>query len=111
MNQPHIKSTTISSPGDKFVFVEEGERERGINVNSWVFQPYLDNGQIMDKLGLFHRDRSIMGYADGHAEKHKWMDEDFIEASEAGIVDDIWLDPESEDYLYLKRRFTYLRED
>lgn len=107
---PHIKSTTIPAPGSKFVMVEEGERERGINVNSWVFQPQLNNGQIMDKLGLFHWDRSIMGFADGHAEKHKWLDKKLIEASEAGFVDQITLDPASEDYRYLLQNFTYLRE-
>jgi prepilin-type N-terminal cleavage/methylation domain-containing protein/prepilin-type processing-associated H-X9-DG protein len=106
---PHVKSTTIRSPGDKYVFVEEGERSRGINLNSWVFQPQLDNGRIMDKLGLFHGNRSIMGYADGHAEKHLWKDEAFIKASQTGAVGDITLDVRSEDYQYLKQSFTYLR--
>lgn len=107
---PHLKSTTIPSPGTKFVFVEEGEQERGINVNSWVFQSQLNNGEIMDKLGLFHGDQSSMGFADGHAEKYRWRDKRLIEASEAGTVERITLDPSSEDYQYLLRNFAYLRK-
>jgi prepilin-type N-terminal cleavage/methylation domain-containing protein/prepilin-type processing-associated H-X9-DG protein len=106
---PHTKMTTIKTPGSKFIFLEEGEEQRGFNLNSWVFKPQLNN-VLTDSLGFFHGDRSIIGYADGHAEKHIWKDKDIIDRSKAGAAGDFVVsDAASLDLAFLKQGFTYLR--
>lgn len=106
---PRTKSTTIPNPGNKYVFVEEGELQRGFNLNSWVFKPQLYN-KLTDSLGFFHGDKSIMGFADGHGEKHLWWDKDIIDRSRSGAAGDFEVsDPESNDMVFLRQNFTYER--
>ena len=106
---PHTKITTIPNPGNKYVFLEEGERHRGYNLNAWVFKPLLYD-KLTDSLGFFHGDKSIMGFADGHAEKHIWWDKDIIDRSRDGAAGDFTVsNPESEDMVFLRQNFTYER--
>ena len=62
----------ISSPGTKIVFVEESD-DRGWNMGSWVIDPGNPDCWI-DPLAGWHNDRSTVGFADGHSEKHQWED-------------------------------------
>ncbi|MCI0499066.1 MAG: type II secretion system GspH family protein [Planctomycetales bacterium] len=102
---PHIKLATIPTPGNKYVFVEEGELQRGFNLNAWAFRPQIE-GELMDPLGFFHGEKSIMGFADGHAEKHRWRDEKLIKKAWEGHAGVSSIDPKSPDYLFLKQSFT-----
>ena len=106
---PHTKITTIPNPGNKYVFVEEGELLRGFNLNAWVFRPQYYS-ELMDSLGFFHGDKSIMGFANGHAEKHLWWDKDIIDRSREGQAGSFTVsDPESKDMVFLRQNFTYER--
>ncbi|MHC4640145.1 MAG: type II secretion system protein [Planctomycetota bacterium] len=67
----------IRSPGTKFVFLEESD-SRGWNMGSWVINPNNQDCWV-DPLAGWHNDRSTMGFADGHAEKHKWEDQRTID--------------------------------
>lgn len=73
------KYSEIFQPATKYVFVEEAD-PRGWNKGSWVLDP---RGQAwVDPLAVWHsRARSSLGYADGHAEIHKWVDRSTIEMS------------------------------
>lgn len=73
------KYTEIENPGAKYVFVEEAD-PRGWNMGSWVVRPTGDNW--IDPLAIWHNKRSSLGWADGHAEKHRWLDPRTIEMSE-----------------------------
>ncbi len=73
------KYSDILQPATKYVFVEEAD-PRGWNRGSWVLNPY--GGTWVDPLAIWHsRARSTLGYADGHAEIHHWVDESSMEMS------------------------------
>jgi len=73
------KYTEIKSPAFKYVFVEESDN-RGWNMGSWVVNPTGDSW--IDPLSIWHNKRSCLGFADIHAEKHKWLDKRTIQMSE-----------------------------
>ncbi len=78
------KISGMKSPGDKYVMIEESDG-RGYNINSWIVDPDMTGGSgWVDPVAIWHNERSNLGYADGHAEKHRWVDETTIEAAREG---------------------------
>ncbi|MBN1360462.1 MAG: type II secretion system protein [Sedimentisphaerales bacterium] len=77
------KYSDIKRPAERYIFVEEID-PRGSNVGSWQLQisPRL---QFIDPMAMWHRRQSSIGYADGHAEMHKWNDARFIEWCEQAM--------------------------
>ena len=77
---PAEKYSEILQHGSKYVFVEEAD-PRGWNKGSWVLNPL---GELwVDPLAVWHsRSKSTLGYADGHAEIHRWVDQSTIGMSE-----------------------------
>ncbi len=74
-----VRYSDISQPATKYVFVEEAD-PRGWNRGSWVLNP--NGGTWVDPLAIWHsRARSTLGYADGHAEIHHWVDRSSVEMS------------------------------
>lgn len=70
------KTNEITTPGSKIVFVEETEGS-GYNENTWnlyLMGTAFPNYWMGDPLSCVHNQRSTMGFADGHAEKHQWKD-------------------------------------
>jgi prepilin-type processing-associated H-X9-DG protein len=91
------KLSEISNSARYYVFVEEehngsryGENEGGwhlpfdgnanrlINPSSWTFY---------DPLASYHVKSSTFGFADGHAEKHKWRDQQTLEFIRVNAAD------------------------
>ncbi len=66
----------IKRPAAKYVFLEDID-PRGFNTGSWCmnFSPL----SWVDPLAMWHNERSSIGYADGHAEMHRWSDRSFID--------------------------------
>lgn len=82
------KMNDIRNPGGKVVFIENVDR-RGWVMGSWLMNPLIPgiaSPSWVDPLGVWHRDRGTIGYADGHAEMQVWVDESTIENAEAGYV-------------------------
>ncbi len=77
------KISGMKSPGDKYVLVEEADG-RGYNINSWIVDPDTGGSGWTDPVAIWHNERSNLGYADGHAEKHRWVDDGTIEAAREG---------------------------
>jgi prepilin-type N-terminal cleavage/methylation domain-containing protein/prepilin-type processing-associated H-X9-DG protein len=76
---PAEKYSEISQPASKYVFVEEAN-PKGWNPGSWVLNPPARTW--VDPLAVWHSNtRSTLGYADGHAEIHPWIDNSTIEMS------------------------------
>ncbi len=73
------KYNEIYTPADKFVFLENTDY-RGWNMGSWMLTYGPPAGWI-DTMAIFHNDRNTFGFADGHAEKHKWEDGQTITAA------------------------------
>ena len=115
------KLSEISNAARYYVFVEEehngsryGENEGGwhlpfdgslnrlVNPSSWTFY---------DPLASYHVESSTFGFADGHAEKHKWRDRRTLEfirvnaadpSSHSGITT---TSPDNEDLRWLIQHF------
>jgi prepilin-type N-terminal cleavage/methylation domain-containing protein/prepilin-type processing-associated H-X9-DG protein len=76
---PVEKYSEISQPATKYVFVEEAD-PRGWNPGSWLLNPPAK--AWVDPVAIWHSNaRSTLGYADGHAEIHRWLDPSTIEMS------------------------------
>lgn len=78
------RSTKIVNPSGKVVFVENTD-ERGWLMGYWMMYPG-DVPYWADSIAIWHRDRSSLGFADGHAETHQWIDNTTIENAKAGSV-------------------------
>ncbi|MCG3128179.1 MAG: hypothetical protein CHACPFDD_03055 [Phycisphaerae bacterium] len=63
--------TQLRRPADSFAFVEESD-PRGINMGSWVM--YLNKQEWIDPLTVWHYDKGTIGFSDGHAIVHAWVD-------------------------------------
>ena len=73
------KTTQISRPSDRFLWVEEND-PRGENLGSWIMNQngtqangFLGSSWI-DSPAAFHGQSSSFNWADGHAAMHKWVD-------------------------------------
>ena len=74
-------TTEIVSPSHKFVFLEENDGA-GMNGNTWNF--FLNTrAHWGDPFSISHNNRSTFGFADGHAEKHQWVDDSTRDMAEA----------------------------
>jgi prepilin-type N-terminal cleavage/methylation domain-containing protein len=76
------KYNEISSPGIRYNFVEEAET-RAYNEGTWDItlpaavpaSSSIDQGwRWRDPIGVNHGDSGVLGFCDGHAEVHKWVD-------------------------------------
>ncbi|MCE5187282.1 MAG: prepilin-type N-terminal cleavage/methylation domain-containing protein [Planctomycetaceae bacterium] len=84
----YTQYSQIKSPGNKFLFVEENDG-RGLNAGAWEQDMRLTRQpssawRWVDAPAVWHFDRSSFGFADGHAEKHKWADPTLIPAADQG---------------------------
>ncbi len=95
----------LKSPGDKYVLVEEAD-PRGWNINSWIVDPAPDGSNWIDPVAIWHNERSNLGFADGHAEKHRWVDEETIEAAREGKIN-AGVKLGTKDLEYMKRNYPY----
>ena len=75
------KYTEIRNASTKYVFVEDAD-PRTWNMGSWILNPTGDNWA--DPLSIWHNKRSTLGWSDGHAEVHRWLDDRTIQMSEKG---------------------------
>ena len=79
-NRHLIKYSEIKNPADTFVFVEEID-PRGYNMGSWVVSKDFGNSWI-DPVAIWHsKNRSTLGWADGSANMHRWVNPSTIEAA------------------------------
>ena len=79
-NRHLIKYSEIKNPADTFIFVEEID-PRGWNKGSWVVSKDFGNSWI-DPVAIWHsKNRSTLGWADGSANMHRWVNPSTIEAA------------------------------
>ena len=78
------KVTEISIPSDKYIFVEESDT-RHFFVEGWgLGTEDRTDGRTdgwWDGLAIWHNGSSTFGFADGHSDKHKWVNESTIKRS------------------------------
>jgi len=68
------KLAEIKQASLKYVFVESEFQNPSFNYDhgGWSFAPWIDTRWI-DELATFHSKSATFGFADGHAERHKWV--------------------------------------
>jgi prepilin-type N-terminal cleavage/methylation domain-containing protein/prepilin-type processing-associated H-X9-DG protein len=79
-NQPaYERQVEVLNPSDALVFLEESD-PRGYNNGTWVIdvQPAV---RWVDPFSVYHGDSSSLGFADGHAEVHRWTDPQILNAA------------------------------
>ena len=107
------KYTEIRNPTVKYVFVEECV-SRGWNKGSWLVN--RTGTKWIDPLAIWHNKRSTLGFADGHAEKHRWVDNSTIDMAERAAEGDTTVfgmivpDGEGEDLQFMQRYYQ-LKDD
>lgn len=70
--------TQVRRPADSFLSLEESD-PRGVNMGSWVM--YLNTEDWIDPLTVWHFDKGTIGFVDGHAVVHAWVDKRTINMS------------------------------
>ncbi len=76
---PAQRYSQLVHPASKYVFVEEADPSQW---NEWSWVMNVRAKTWADPLAVWHvRKRSSLGYADGHAEMHTWVDASTIEMS------------------------------
>ena len=77
----HQRYSGIKQPATKYVFLAECD-PRGANLNWWE----LGGDSWVDPFGIWHsRNTSTFGFADGHAEMHRWLSKGLIEWNEKAL--------------------------
>ena len=76
------KTSQIKNPGGKFVFLEEMDVQNEFNGNTWNI--ILNQVEWFDPLAVWHGDSSTFGFADGHADRHKWRGEEVLKRGDFG---------------------------
>ncbi len=102
------KMTEFVNPGGKVVFLEETEREYGWNNKTWNMSLDMTNPRWTDPFAILHNGSSTFAFADGHAERHKWVDEVTIQMAEEGSKNESARNPDgtiSEDYLWFRKAY------
>jgi len=97
-----IKYSEFTNPGSKIVFLEEADGS-GMNVNYWNM--FLYEKRWWDPFAIWHNGSSTFGYADGHADRHKWTDKVMIKMSETGEKDRMADVDSSGDYDWFRRAY------
>lgn len=99
--------TDIKVPAGKYVFVEEND-PRGFNERAWHLYPTGDSWG--DPLAIWHNNKSTLGFADGHAQLHRWRDQRTIEFSNGGYwgISDAY-QPDNPDLKYMQAGYAIIR--
>ena len=97
----------IKAPAEKYVFVEDND-PRCFNVHCWEIE--LTRPRWADAPATWHYNKSNLGFADGHAETHRWMDKSTIEIGQAKTEDEIArlinVDrPDGRDIAYMQKHY------
>ena len=95
----------IVNAGEKYVFLEEAEEGKGgHNWGSWILDSNLAVDSWHDPISVWHGDSSVMGFADGHAETHKWRNDSTKDLANGIIGPGQIVDPD-DDLEWMQRRY------
>ncbi len=113
------KYNQISTPANKYVFVEEdvvnspvhGKQDH--NLGGFVLMGGSNFWQWWDIPAYYHNDMSTLGFADGHAEKHKWRDTrtiDLMKHQRGAPNQPSNVQPDNDDMFYMNKGYVAIRQ-
>lgn len=108
---PYQKLSQVFQPSAAMVFIEEAD-PRGNNLGTWVIDVLPAPGWV-DPFAVFHDTNSSLGFADGHAENHKWLEPTTIKAardSSEGRASFYWsggLIRRNRDFIYVHNNYKH----
>jgi prepilin-type N-terminal cleavage/methylation domain-containing protein/prepilin-type processing-associated H-X9-DG protein len=79
---PLMKQTSIQHTSDRVIWVEEKD-QRGDNIGAWAFTYSATTPQWQDDIANYHGGSCSFGFADGHAENHRWLEGDTIKMADS----------------------------
>lgn len=88
---PYRKLSGVPETSTAMVFIEEAD-PRSFNRGTWVINVMPSPGWV-DPFAIFHGDVSTIGFADGHAELHRWLEPTTVKAareSSQGVSSFYW---------------------
>ena len=103
---PIMLVSEIRHPSRKFVFVEQAS-DNSFNMASWVINP-VDRNWWSPLGTIMHENSSMLGFADGHVELHRWQNENTFTMDWNNGVE--WQEPpagQDEDLRYMQNAYPY----
>ena len=104
------KYAQIKRPSSKYVFVERADF-RGWNIGSFLIDPNPKNNNWIDVIAIWHNKKSTLGFCDGHAETHGWLDSSTLKMATQnmglGQYGMSARPPENRDVQYMKRGYAH----
>ena len=115
--QPYFKRlSTVPEPSSTMTMIEEAD-PRGNNLGTWVInvgRPGVPStGSWVDPFAVFHGDVSTIGWLDGHADSHRWLEATTLRAarnSSKGINSFNWSGgrmSSNRDFLYVHEHYRH----
>ena len=101
---PYKNRSDIKNAANALVFVEEAEKERGFNHESWAL--WVQKPVFYDPLAIFHGDSCTLGYADGHAESYRFRTTEVLNKFREGQKT-LTVEPDNADYLFFRKCFPF----
>ena len=100
-----VKFNDIKAPGNKYVFVEEdtAAKQQEWNAGGFVLMANGNYWEWWDWPAFYHNDQSTLGFADGHAEKHRWSDSNTVKLMKGEIA--TRLQPNNPDMEWMNRGY------
>ena len=107
------KLAEIRQASLKYIFVESQFQNPNFNYDhgGWTFAPWTDNRWI-DELATYHSRSATFGFADGHAERHKWVHTETWKIFTEDLPIDVLEPPKGSnaDWLWCWQHLPYLDE-
>ena len=110
------KITSVRSPSDKYIYVEESD-PRQYNMGSWIISMGAGNSRI-DPFAPWQNAYSTLSWADGHATTKRWLSSKTKTAaratvgtaSRAGTFSFGFSDSDNRDIMYMKEHYATNRK-
>jgi len=100
----YTKMSAVRQPGTTFALIEDADW-RGYNVGTWVVVWEPNDFHWKKPPSVWHVNVSSVGFADGHAELHKWLDRGIVAAGQGaarGEPESNWVGPGAgADYFFV----------
>lgn len=102
----------LEHPASQYIFVEEAAPRGRCNTGSWQMSPASQTW--VDPLAMWHTESTVLGFADGHAEVHRWHDRSLIEWCQRAMYEPATFsfsmtppNDEQTDITYMAEHFPY----